>query len=101
MAIINASERFGVAAVDDDSEESARERDRIASVIAEMGRRPKPPIGEFRFYGIVTKQSTNNQGNIIMSLEVPWEHRHEVWRALGTMPFACTVTMTEAEMPSD
>ena len=97
MAVIDAAERFGADALADDSEEAIRERARISTALAEHARKPTPPVDEYRFFGIVSKQSTSNQGNLILTMEVPWEHRHQVWKALESMPFACMVTMKGVE----
>ena len=101
LAVIDASERFGVAALEDDSEQTLLERQRIAEALAEYARKPSRPADEYSFYAVIQKQGTTSQGNISLNLEVPWEHRHEVFRALGEMPFACLIKMTGAELPDD
>lgn len=97
MAVIDAAERFGTDALADDSDEAVLERARISTALAEHAQRPSPPPDEYRFFGIVSKQQTTNQGNLLLTMEVPWEHRHQVWKALETMPFACMVTMKGVE----
>lgn len=65
--------------------------------MAESALKPPLPAGQYQFNGIVTKQATNNSGNLILTVEVPWEHRGEVFRALDEMPFACLIHMTGTE----
>ena len=97
MAVIDAAERFGVAALEDDSEQTIQERERIAMALADFAVKAPKPANEYHFFGIIQKQSTTSQGNINLTIEVPWEHRHEVFRALAEMPFACLIRLTGAE----
>ena len=97
MAVIDAADRFGVAALEDDSEQTIQERERIAMALADFAVKAPKPANEYHFFGIIQKQSTTSQGNINLTIEVPWEHRHEVFRALAEMPFACLIRLTGAE----
>ena len=97
MAIIDAAARFGTDALADDSDEAIEERARISEALVVHARKPGPPPGQYSFYANVQKQSTNNSGNILLSLEVPWEHRAAVYACLEDMPFSCMVRMTGVE----
>lgn len=70
------------------------ERERIAEALAQRAAKPDHTPGEYKFYAVITKQSTIKQ-NVVLTLEVPWEHRHQVFKALETMPFSAMVTMNE------
>ena len=94
LAVIDAAARFGTDALADDSDEATLERQRISQALLENARKPKPDPDTYVFYASVTKQSTNTQGNILLSLEVPWECRHQVFKALEVMPFSCLVKLT-------
>lgn len=90
-AVILAAERFGLEASDRDEDE----RNKIKAALATHDAPAKRP-DEFSFYAIVQKQQTAGR-SIILNLQVPWEHRDEVFRALETMPFSAQVVMRELQ----
>lgn len=93
LAVIDAARRFGL---DDTSEVSELERDRIREALALHASKPPKPNDEFNFFAIIAKQTTQGT-NVILTLKVPWEYREEVFRSLETMPFAANIHMTDIQ----
>jgi hypothetical protein len=93
LAVIDASERFGV----DDSEIAQKERDSITEALALHASKPAPPPDEFTFYAHVDKQQTAGK-SIVLTLRVPWEHRWEVFKSLDEMPFSALIRLKKAEL---
>ena len=84
-----AAEGFGLEAGERDEQERAKIRELLAQIPPRQRK-----VDEYSFYAIVQKQATAGR-SIILNLQVPWEHRDEVFRALETMPFSAQVTMRE------
>ena len=101
MAIILAARRLGDDAGLDQTPETLAERELIAEALATYARRPTRDPDEYVFYAVIDKQTTNRDGNLVIQMTVPWDHRHEVFRALETMPFAAMITMRGVELPDD
>jgi hypothetical protein len=95
-AVIDAAGRFGDEL--DLSEEAIAERTAIQEALTDFALRPARDPDEFFFYGVIDKQTTNREGNIVLSVIVPWSHRHEVFHALETMPFQALFKMTKTEV---
>jgi hypothetical protein len=94
LAVIDASERFGVD--QDTSEVAETEREAIAEALAIQAKRRTARLAEYNFYATVNRTTT--QGNsLLVTLKVPWEFKDEINRALNTLPWNCMVKMTEID----
>ncbi len=92
LAVIDAARRVGL---EEDDDEAVAERERITAALAIHAERPQRNLDEYHFFAIITKQTADRQGDLALTMKVPWEHREEVFRALETMPFQAMVTMRE------